>query len=256
MKESTPWFLSLKWTPNFEIKDRVVWIDIEGIPLRAWSHNNFEKIARKWGELVHLNNSNVPNKYSMRICVKTNVQHIIVESFKVILEGKVSIVRAKEVTGWAPDFSDDNSSISDDVSVKYSEATHNWVDENDVEVVEDSFQRQVNDTAREGNSNVDPYKETSAEPQEQVPIPSGDPFVLDALIFNQPKMHDAEVPENVNSEPVFPPGFTPQNSIHEATVMEHVANNSSPIPSHKEASNNVFDEGNNVSKSFNNSHNG
>ncbi|GKB74561.1 hypothetical protein Tco_0935973, partial [Tanacetum coccineum] len=143
-----------------------------------------------------------------------------------------------------------------DVSVKYSEGTHNWVDENDVEVVEDSFQRQVNDTAREGNSNVDPYKETSAEPQEQVPIPSGDPFVLDALIFNQPKMHDAEVPENVNSEPVFPPGFTPQNSIHEATVMEHVANNSSPIPSHKEASNNVFDEGNNVSKSFNNSHNG
>ncbi|GKC97429.1 RNA-directed DNA polymerase, eukaryota, reverse transcriptase zinc-binding domain protein, partial [Tanacetum coccineum] len=43
------WFSSLlKWTPNFEIKDRVVWIDIESIPLRAWSHTNFEKIARKW----------------------------------------------------------------------------------------------------------------------------------------------------------------------------------------------------------------
>ncbi|GKA39100.1 RNA-directed DNA polymerase, eukaryota [Tanacetum coccineum] len=201
------WFSSLlKWTPNFEIKDRVVWIDIEGIPLRAWSHTNFEKIARKWGELVHLDNSNVPNKYSMRICVKTNVQHIIVESFKVILEGKVSIVRAKEVTGWAPDFSDDNSSISDDVSVKYSEATHNWVDENDVEVVEDSFQRQVNDTAREGNNNVDPYKDNIwAEPWDIVPYLSRDSFL----------------------------------SL-----------------SHKEASNNVFDKGNNVSKSFNNSHNG
>ncbi|GJS00445.1 RNA-directed DNA polymerase, eukaryota [Tanacetum coccineum] len=120
------WFSSLlKWTPNFEIKDRVVWIDIE------------------------------------------------VDS-----RGKVSIVRAKEVTGWAPDFSDGNSSISDDVNVKYSEATHNWVDENDVEVVEDSFQRQVNDTAREGNNNVDPYKDNIwAEPWDIVPYLSRDSFL-------------------------------------------------------------------------------
>ncbi|GJW13143.1 RNA-directed DNA polymerase, eukaryota, reverse transcriptase zinc-binding domain protein, partial [Tanacetum coccineum] len=71
------WFSTLsQWTPNFEIQDRVVWIDIEGTPLRAWSQSIFNRIASKWGELV-------------------------------ILEGKVSIVRAKEVTGWVPEFGDE-----------------------------------------------------------------------------------------------------------------------------------------------------
>nr|GEX20869.1 RNA-directed DNA polymerase, eukaryota, reverse transcriptase zinc-binding domain protein [Tanacetum cinerariifolium] len=40
----------VKWDSNFEIKERVVWIDIEGIPFRAWSKANFEKIARIWGD--------------------------------------------------------------------------------------------------------------------------------------------------------------------------------------------------------------
>nr|GEV98153.1 RNA-directed DNA polymerase, eukaryota, reverse transcriptase zinc-binding domain protein [Tanacetum cinerariifolium] len=178
------WFSILtKWVPRFKIKDRVVWIDIEGIPLRAWSQSNFERIARKWGELVHLDNSNVPNKYSMRVCVKTNVQHIIVESFKVVLEGKIATIRAKEVTGWIPDFDfgDDNSSPSDDDSKK----------------------------------NATPSKEPSIGSHEQVPSLSGDPF-----------------------------------------GMEHAANYSSLIQSHKEASNIVLDEGSKASKSCHNSLNG
>ncbi|GJZ15008.1 RNA-directed DNA polymerase, eukaryota, partial [Tanacetum coccineum] len=246
------WFSSLlSWTPNFEVKERVVWIDIEGIPLRDWSQNNFGKIARKWGKLVHLDNSNVPNKYSMRICVKTKFQHIIIESFKVILEGKVSIVRAKEVTGWAPDFSDD-SSTSDDGSVKLSEATLNWDSENEVEVVEDSYKCHAKVSENEGNSNVVPPIETLADPKDHVPISSGDPFGLEDLIRNHPKNLDVDVPNHVSSDPVFPPGFTPKNNTHEEVDKEQVADNTSLISCNKESNINKSDEGNKMAKTFSN----
>nr|GEU42838.1 RNA-directed DNA polymerase, eukaryota, reverse transcriptase zinc-binding domain protein [Tanacetum cinerariifolium] len=173
-------------------EDRVVWIDIEGIPLRAWSQSNFERTARKW-------------------------------------EGKIATVRAKEVIVWIHDFDfgDGNSSTSDDASEKSSDVNLNWVDEKDAKVVQDSYQRHENDNACDGNRNATPSKEPS--------------IVL---------------PEKILTDPVFLPGFTPLNSVNETTSMEHTANYSSPIQSHKEASNIVLDEGSKASKSCHNSLNG
>ncbi|GKA42200.1 RNA-directed DNA polymerase, eukaryota [Tanacetum coccineum] len=38
---------------NFKIDERVVWIDVEGVPVCAWSQNTFARIASKWGSLLH-----------------------------------------------------------------------------------------------------------------------------------------------------------------------------------------------------------
>ncbi|GJW84631.1 RNA-directed DNA polymerase, eukaryota, reverse transcriptase zinc-binding domain protein [Tanacetum coccineum] len=111
------WFSSLKqWNAQFEIPDRVVWIDVEGTPLQAWSHANFNRIVSKWGELIYMDESNASSKYSMRLCVKTRVHHLLSKSFKVILEGKVLVVSAKEVTRWVPDFEEDDIAQSEDGS--------------------------------------------------------------------------------------------------------------------------------------------
>nr|GEX22641.1 hypothetical protein [Tanacetum cinerariifolium] len=146
-----------------------------GIPFRAWSKANFEKIARKWGELVHLDNPNDLNKYSIRICVKTKVHHVIVESFKVIVKGKISIIRAKEVTGWAPDFVDTDPSSSEDKSNKSMGLNQDWLNDKDAKVVKDSLSHQV-------------------------PILSGDLFGLNDLIFNQPKNKKGVLPDKAQSD--------------------------------------------------------
>ncbi|GKA93063.1 hypothetical protein Tco_0815049 [Tanacetum coccineum] len=62
----------------------------------------------------------------MRLCVKTRVHHLIVESFKVILEGKVSVFCAKEVTGWVPDIGDDDTARSEDGSDNNSVGINKW----------------------------------------------------------------------------------------------------------------------------------
>ncbi|GJX93742.1 RNA-directed DNA polymerase, eukaryota [Tanacetum coccineum] len=79
-------------TPHFEVLDRVVWIDVEGTPLCAWSQSTFNKIASNWGELVYLDDSNVSNKYNMHLCLKTRVHHLIAESFKVVEEGDNEVI--------------------------------------------------------------------------------------------------------------------------------------------------------------------
>ncbi|GJY79461.1 RNA-directed DNA polymerase, eukaryota [Tanacetum coccineum] len=39
---------------DFTAKERIVWVDIEGVPLNAWTRSTFQKISSKWGELVEL----------------------------------------------------------------------------------------------------------------------------------------------------------------------------------------------------------
>jgi hypothetical protein len=47
--------------------------------------------------------------YSVRLCVKTSVDTLIAESFKIDMGGKMIMIRAKEITGWILEFLEDMS---------------------------------------------------------------------------------------------------------------------------------------------------
>ncbi|GJU23714.1 retrotransposon protein, putative, ty1-copia subclass [Tanacetum coccineum] len=68
------WFSLIQpWSSEFRVEDRVIWVDVEGIPFVAWTHNTFKKIS-----------------------------------------SKVSMIRAREIIGWNPEFIlDDNISSSE-----------------------------------------------------------------------------------------------------------------------------------------------
>nr|GEV42899.1 RNA-directed DNA polymerase, eukaryota, nucleotide-binding alpha-beta plait domain protein [Tanacetum cinerariifolium] len=47
------WFTELILaTSSFENDERIVWISIEGLPIKAWTPNTFRKIVSLWGEYV------------------------------------------------------------------------------------------------------------------------------------------------------------------------------------------------------------
>nr|GEV10786.1 hypothetical protein [Tanacetum cinerariifolium] len=62
---------------EFVIKERVIWVEIEGFICKWWSKNTFNRISSRW------------------------------ESFKMVYRGKTCWVRAIDVLGWVPDFEDD-----------------------------------------------------------------------------------------------------------------------------------------------------
>nr|GEW42475.1 RNA-directed DNA polymerase, eukaryota, reverse transcriptase zinc-binding domain protein [Tanacetum cinerariifolium] len=181
------WFSILcPWTPHFEVHDRIVLIDAEGIPLRAWSKTTFNKIARKWEELVFMDDSNSANKYSLRICVKNTFFHLIAESLKVIIKGKVYVVRGKEVTGWVPTFGEENSDESEDYSDNNSVGKKNWVESEEGEIILESVQNNafIDNIAESEPINGDSHENQSGQhilkPSNH---PSGDPFGLEDLIW-------------------------------------------------------------------------
>ena len=93
-------------SPDFISEERIVWLDIEGIPLRAWSRETFRKIGKKWGETLDLEDNMDTSFGRKRLCVETAHPVSILETFKIIVKGRVFMVRAKELFTWNPSFID------------------------------------------------------------------------------------------------------------------------------------------------------
>ncbi|GKB18517.1 RNA-directed DNA polymerase, eukaryota [Tanacetum coccineum] len=114
------WFVRLCNAQNdFVASDRIVWVDIEGVPLHAWSHATFHKIGSQWGEVMELEDGN-EDLFARKLCIKTKHANNILDSFKIIVKGKVFQIRAKELFVWSPSFKEVPEVVhcSDDESVK------------------------------------------------------------------------------------------------------------------------------------------
>nr|GEV38149.1 RNA-directed DNA polymerase, eukaryota, reverse transcriptase zinc-binding domain protein [Tanacetum cinerariifolium] len=84
---------------------------------------------------------------------------------EMILEGKVSVVRTKEVTGWVLDFGEDDISQYEDGSDNNSVGIHNLEEANDDGVIPDSFEE--NTPVQMDNSHV--YVKNSHEKMKNSP---------------------------------------------------------------------------------------
>ncbi|GJR01595.1 RNA-directed DNA polymerase, eukaryota [Tanacetum coccineum] len=126
------WFSEIRQA-SFDINPdgRIVWVEIEGVPLKLWTLNTFKRIVTRWGNLIDTNDSDGNCFHSKRLCLFTKTISNIYENFKIIFRGKVYWIRAKEVPGWTPDLVEDSDEeeLSDDDSLE--EGMKNLEFEND-----------------------------------------------------------------------------------------------------------------------------
>ncbi|GJV69465.1 hypothetical protein Tco_1484974 [Tanacetum coccineum] len=200
------WFRSLcNAQSDFAAKERIVWVDIEGVPLNAWSRSTFQKIGSKWGELVVLEDGYEDLFARKRICIMTSHTENILESFKLIVKGKVFWARAKELFVWSPSFKEvpEQELCSDDESIKANEEANNLNlgDENDSEVVSDTYF---------GDNGEDQGVEHHHGEPSKVKEVSADPFNIYGLLDK--RNNEARTTDSSTSIP-YPPGFTPANNI-------------------------------------------
>ncbi|GJX31437.1 hypothetical protein Tco_0241292 [Tanacetum coccineum] len=67
---------------SFNIDERFAWIEIEGVPLCAWTNNTFSRISSIWGSLLYDEDEDATHLHRKRLC-------------------------------WAPNFTDDDASDDD-----------------------------------------------------------------------------------------------------------------------------------------------
>nr|GEV58834.1 RNA-directed DNA polymerase, eukaryota [Tanacetum cinerariifolium] len=204
--DSSPVMIQLA-SSDFNTDGRVTWVEIEGIPLKMWSKNTFNRVASKWGVLLDVYDQEDEHFHRKRICINTNVPTNILESFKLIYRAKVFWVRAKEVPGWIPDFVEDNDEEEDSKVSSYEEVP-NREDVKNVEDLEgDSDGEIVPDTKFEEDFPNQKGKEDSVG---QGNVQSEDPFNIYELLNHKRSVIDKNSKSKESLK--YPPGYTPTGS--------------------------------------------
>ncbi|PWA61492.1 hypothetical protein CTI12_AA372670 [Artemisia annua] len=109
------WFVLIKQADNeFNIEERVMWVEIEELPCKWWTKNTFTRIASRWDTLLNEEVLQQGDVHITRLCICTKRSNVLMESFKMVYRGKVSWVRTIDVPGWVPDFEEDNDEESND----------------------------------------------------------------------------------------------------------------------------------------------
>ncbi|GJX34271.1 RNA-directed DNA polymerase, eukaryota [Tanacetum coccineum] len=214
--------------PDFVSDERVVWLDIEGVPLYAWSRKSFDKIGNKWGEVL-----NIEDSYET--------------SF-----GRQSVNGSllKSCFTWTPSFESikEHDYSSEDESVQGVGSKENKY--NTYEKEEGEF----NNSEDEEVAETDFMEKSSQSMEHSVHVDkeiSADPFGLNDLLgLKKP------VEENLEPSPSLshPPGFSPVGSLNSSdkelnkefspTISAKVMNNSQVV--HEDVSfNSVGGSGNN-----------
>ncbi|GJV71855.1 RNA-directed DNA polymerase, eukaryota [Tanacetum coccineum] len=132
---------------SFGMNERIVWVSIEGLPIKAWTPNTFRKIASLWGEFVEWEDSDSKSFSCKQLCLKTKMDVIINERQKIIVQGKVHLIRVKELNAWSPNFQDDDQDdlSSDEESQEDDVSNKDDKTESDVDIVSESSFMHEND---------------------------------------------------------------------------------------------------------------
>ncbi|GJZ27764.1 RNA-directed DNA polymerase, eukaryota [Tanacetum coccineum] len=182
---------------DFVSDERIVWVDIEGVPLKAWSRETFTRIAKKWGEMLELED-NADNSFGRkRICIKTKNPVSILESFKIIVKGKIFMVRAKELFTWNPSFVVSKERVYNSEDESVHDASH----PNEAASDNGSDDDEVADTIFGNNKASGSKLHPNGEGDKQK---SDDPFEIYDLLKKQ------DLGENREPSPSLshPPGFS------------------------------------------------
>ncbi|GJS62973.1 RNA-directed DNA polymerase, eukaryota [Tanacetum coccineum] len=175
------WFKSLgNAQADFVAKERIVWVDIEGVPIHAWPRATFVKIGSKWGDVVEIEESKDDLFARKRICIKTKQEDNILDKFKIIVKGRNFVLELR------------NYEDTGDVNKKASSNL-----ESDSDAVSDTFFGEFNDN---------PDKEQSLNQPQNVEAASLDPFNIYPLLDRK----NIGTSDSVSDKSIpFPPGFTP-----------------------------------------------
>ncbi|GKB06580.1 RNA-directed DNA polymerase, eukaryota, reverse transcriptase zinc-binding domain protein [Tanacetum coccineum] len=121
------WFSSLKlWHDDFLVEERLVWLEVEGVPILAWDNAVFRSICNKWGDMLFSDDSDTSNRLSKRLCIKSKHSQLIFATIFVTVRKISYVIRVRELCSWTPSFTGDDSDCDDE---NYMD-THAQVDKN------------------------------------------------------------------------------------------------------------------------------
>lgn len=192
---------------NFIVDERVIWVEINGLPLCAWGSSALKKVASLFGKFIFFENDQGTTIGTGRVCIATTQKKFISEEVTVSVNGVDFNVNVHELATWSINI--DKVQDSDDETSEKEDGTPNS-DFGDL-ISEDKLEEVRHDNHID---NSEENIEKSAESMEHV--------VKDQSHTSSPILNTSNVNKaSTDSEDLScPPGF------------EHLKRNISTHPSH------------------------
>ncbi|GKE97631.1 hypothetical protein Tco_0020982, partial [Tanacetum coccineum] len=138
-KRVMTWLSTLKtWHDDFVVEERLIWLEIEEVTIKAWNKDTFKQICSKWGEVLFMDDSDECNSLSKRLCIKSSHALLVFASILVILNNVTYAIRVRELCSWTATFvGNDLDSEEEYFMGKYDIQDDKTFVDNDVESVAD-----------------------------------------------------------------------------------------------------------------------
>ncbi|GJR32563.1 RNA-directed DNA polymerase, eukaryota, reverse transcriptase zinc-binding domain protein [Tanacetum coccineum] len=209
------WFSFLKpWHDDFFVEERLIWLEIKGVPLRAWDNDTFTKVCKKWGEVLFVDDTDRCNRLSKRLCIKSSHSLLIFATIMVTVNNVNYAIRVRELCSWTPTFLEENSENDNAGSLDKYEGLEENLMEN-CHKKEHAFEKiKIALECAVGND------------EHQKPLDS-DPFGLDSLKQRCGKPSVVNRSESLE----FPPGFSPNSkrNSHDSNLSHKLQDDNSNI---------------------------
>ncbi|GJT40556.1 hypothetical protein Tco_0940421 [Tanacetum coccineum] len=125
-------------SPFFVVDERIIWIEISGLPLCAWGSNAFKKVANLFGRFNFFEVDVEDSMCMGKVCVTTKAHSLISERVIVTIRGVNFNVHVKEIGTWSTQISNDLASndSDDDCDLKDLRSTN---EDDDLNTILDDF---------------------------------------------------------------------------------------------------------------------
>ncbi|GJY38125.1 RNA-directed DNA polymerase, eukaryota, reverse transcriptase zinc-binding domain protein [Tanacetum coccineum] len=116
--------------PSFKVDERMIWIEISGLPLCAWGSNTFKKVASLFGKFKFFKDEESTAMSSRRVCISTQSYKQVFEKITVEVNGEMFDVHVHEIGTWSINITDNTSDTSFHMDVNGLEKDDIFVDDN------------------------------------------------------------------------------------------------------------------------------
>nr|GEX94549.1 hypothetical protein [Tanacetum cinerariifolium] len=98
--------------PSFRSDDRLIWININRLPLCEWGSNAFKKVTSMFGKFMLFEANQTSPMCSGRVCISTKIHKFISERIDVEIHEELFEVHVQELSTWSINISDDSLEVA------------------------------------------------------------------------------------------------------------------------------------------------
>ncbi|GJU96540.1 hypothetical protein Tco_1321296 [Tanacetum coccineum] len=144
------------------VDERILWIEIIGLPLCAWGSNAYKNIACCFGKFLFFEKEDSSTFSSGRVCISSKSHGLIYENVQVKINNELFEATVQEIGSWCIKITDDYIDLSSNDNIKDVDTSFESIDDHsvdDLEYIQTNLNNIVNQVSKQKMDNYEENKQ-------------------------------------------------------------------------------------------------